>query len=361
MFGLYRIFLLSLRTVLNCLFFPLVFLMVIFSAKGIYDIYGFFFKHTWVFPKVLFGWLFQGGNAWNLEAIHGAHVALLCKYGAYLTLILIFLSNIFGIATLFIKFLRSNSGVRKTLNREEELKEKIIKASDNLEKKYIAKYGISPKPIKVRLIDSRVKNAVIFADNVIVLTTEMLLSSTNEEIEGIIAHEWGHMHNGDTLFNQLNFTNHVISNSVHSGVVYYTTMSIIKGLPRIPVIGIFLSLLVFVFFLPFFILILLFALLSTILSFFEAQISQKQEYLADEFAYGLNAGDGLLTFLYEDMRMQENFGKLVNVGEMFKSTLKSLYNTHPVSHKRIKNLEVKLNKDKPELVKLELDGNKWIS
>lgn len=360
MFGLIRILIISIRTVLNCIFFPFLSLVVILVSKVLYDVYGMFNKHTWALPETIFNWLFGNYKAWDFHCLSSPHIITYCVYGSYLVLFLICTSNLFGVATLFIKFLRSNSGVRNAMNREDYYKDRIIKACDNLERKYKAIYNKTPK-IKVKLIDSQIKNAVIFSDNVIVLTTELLENSDNDELEGVIAHEWGHMHNGDTIYNQLSFTNAVVSNNIEVGIILRSMLGLFAIVNHVPFVGTVLGLFLIIFFGPFIGICFLFAILSSFLSTFEALISQRQEYLADQFALSLDAGDGLLTFLYADMKQQENFFKIMSVGSMLNSTLKSIYRSHPASEKRIKRLEKILNKKQPELVKEEYRTSKWIN
>lgn len=365
MFGLIRISIISIRTFLNCLFFPFLSLVFIIVSKLVYDAYGHFYGHTWELPKLFFNWFFGKYKAWDLSFIENPNVVLYCKYGAFFVLFAICISNICGITNLLIKFLRSNSGVRTTLNREEFYRDRIIKICDKLEKQYESVFNKSPKKIKVKIIDSDIKNALIFSDNCIVLTTGLLERTDDDELEGVIAHEWGHMHNGDTLFNQLTFANGVVSHHIELGLIIKFILGIFSLVSRIPFVGWMLGLCAFVVFGPFLLICLIFGVISSFLAFFEAQISQRQEYLADQFvlSMGKEAGNGLLTFLYEEMRMQDNFKNLSSIGTMMKATLSSLYQSHPVSHKRIKRLEKILDKKSTSLGVENTDerkNNKWI-
>lgn len=361
MFSLFRLLIVSIRTVLNCLFFPFVIYMVILVSKLCYDIWGLFNKHTWELPQKVFYWFFQNHKAWDLKGVvNSSGLVTFWIYAAFVTLILISLSNALGIANLFIKFLRRNSGIRKTLNREEYYKDQIIYACDTLEKKYEEVYN-KKVSLKVRVIDAEVKNAFIFSDNVVVLTTGLLDRASNYELKGIIAHEWGHMHNGDTLYNQLNFTNSVVSNNIEMGAIVGTILRIWSFLSSIPIVGIGFAIFGICFLGPFLLLFAIFGCLSWFLSFFEAIISQRQEYLADKFALSLDSGDGLLDFLYEDMQEQDNFKNIFSIGSMMEATIKSLYRSHPASHKRIKYLEKILNKQNIENVKKEHRESKWIN
>lgn len=365
MFGLIRILIISIRTFLNCLFFPFLSLVFIIVSKLVYDAYGYFYGHTWSIPKIFFNWFFGKYEAWDLSFIDSQNIVLYCKYGAFFILFAICTSNICGITNLLIKFLRSNSGVRTVLKREDFYKDRIIAICDKLEKQYEVVFNKSPKKIQVKIIDSNVKNALIFSDNCIVLTTGLLERTDDEELEGVIAHEWGHMHNGDTLFNQLTFVNGVVSHHIELGFIIKFILGIFTVISKIPLVGWVLGLFAFVVFGPFLLICLIFGVLSSFLAFFEAQISQRQEYLADKFvvSMGKSAGNGLLTFLYEEMRMQDNFKNLSSIQTMMKATLSSLYQSHPVSHKRIKKLEKILEKGGiyDEFQNNEsLEKNKWI-
>lgn len=361
MFNILRIFILSIRTVLNCIFFPVISIIMILLLKIGYDISGLFIKHTWFLPKSIFSWFFSDYKFWNFAKIlSGENLQLYCLYGSYVVLFLICFVNLFGITNLIIKILRSNTGVRTVMKREDYFKEKIVKNSNILEEIYIQKYKKEPK-LKVKIIDSKIKNALIFSDNTIVLTTELLENSSDRELRGVLAHEWGHMHNGDTLYNQLNFTNTIVSNNVEAGVIGQILVWLMHFIGKIPLIGNVIILISFCLFGPFLVLIFIFALISSFLSIFESLISKKQEYRADEFALSLDAGEGLLDFLYEDMKEQENFWTIANLGGMFKSTMMTLYKTHPASSKRISKLEKLTHKDKGYEIenKPELN-NKWL-
>ena len=82
--------------------------------------------------------------------------------------------------------------------------------------------------LKVKIIDSSIENAIIFNDNLIVVTYALLKKSSKDVIEGVLAHEVGHYHNGDTKFNQLNFINSVVSKNVESGVIINAIMFFIS-------------------------------------------------------------------------------------------------------------------------------------
>lgn len=362
MFGILRIITMTIRTVLNAIFFPAFSLSVLVFAKLVYDLSGIFHKHTWQFPITFFNWFFGDYKAWDIQILSSPHISQFCYYGAFVVLVAICLANLFGITSLFIKVLRANSGIRNALNREDDYNNRILSAFDNLAAKYRAKYKKEPN-VKVKIIDSKIKNAVIFSDNLIILTTELLENSDDEELEGVIAHEWGHMHNGDTLYNQLNFTNTVVSNNIESGAIIKSIYALFHIVNIVPFLGIFATMFLIVMFGPFLILAFMFAGLSSLLSIPEATISQRQEYLADQFALSLDAGEGLLTFLYEDMRNQENFWKISTFGGMSKSTVMSIYRTHPASDKRIKRLEKIMKKEGSLKVIAGSENklNKWMS
>lgn len=362
MFSSIRVLFVLLRMILNCLFFPTVSLAVCLLFKIAYDLASIFTNKIWGVITHCMLWMFGDNKFWEIDKLfhNNQHIETYLFYGFFVTFAISCLLNL-GISNLIIKTLRRGTDIRSTAERETEYRNRIISASNSLENKYIAKYNKEPL-LKVKIIDSGVKNAIIFSDNVIVVTTELLENTSDRELEGVLAHEWGHMHNGDTKFNQFNFSNTIISNNIESGAVIRVISWILTKLNVAPFIGAFMSLFFFVLFSPFFGCVIVFSLISSLLSLFEAQISQKQEYKADEFALGLNAGEGLLDFLYEDMKMQDNFWQLSSFVGMGRSALTTLYKTHPASHKRVKRLETLVHGDKYKQFEVTkpIEKSKWL-
>lgn len=338
MFNIYRLLISSIRVVLNTIFFPIVIFMLIITIKIVSDFVFYFSKYKipFIYEKLLY--LFNGSIWRGLEIVNKEHFLIFYKYSASLTFLFLFFFYVLGGAKLLIKLLRTGTDIRSTLSRESYIKEKLNNAIINIQNRYKKIYN-KDLNLKVKIIDSSIENAIIFNDNLIVVTYALLKKSSKDVIEGVLAHEVGHYHNGDTKFNQLNFINSIVSKNVESGVIINAIMFFISIFTRIPFLGMFFGLFFIFLFFPFLMIIFLFSLISEILSIFEAHISKIQEYKADEFSIKLGYGNGLLDFLYKDLENQENFEQLTSISNMTKSAFKIIYSSHPASHKRIKKME----------------------
>lgn len=170
------------------------------------------------------------------------------------------------------------------------------------------------KPPKLFMIDNMNPNAYVLGD-AIVFTRGFLHIATVPEIKGVVAHEVGHIVNGDS---KLATMNNVVNKVGNAGVVVLLTLtlSITNNNQRI-------------WLLPFiFIAVLLKTIRAIIfgLSYLGLMaISRSDEYRADQFAKKLGYEDGLCSYL--------------NKIEPSQPSKKSIFRTHPPVALRIDRLQ----------------------
>ena len=344
MFNLMRVIVSSIRLTVNTIFFPVIGIALIMFIKIFEDIIR-IFKTGYNFPligeflnKMFNDNIWKGFQSINMDVMMDTY-----KYLAISIFLVSFLLFFCGGINIIVKMLRAGTDVRDFLKKEKEAQEIVLKIINTIDEKYFTKTGKNiSKKFKVKLIDSKVKNAVIFSDNLIVITTELVFNSSNSVLTGVIAHEVGHFINGDTTYNQLNLLNGIVSNNIHGGFLNNFMVSIVFAFNKVPFIGPFLFILLFVLFLPILICIFIYSVINLFVSVAEGIINRKQEFNADKFAAYIDCGDGLVEFLYEDLYQQENFHQITSLKEMNKAAYRSMFLTHPASHKRIKKLEALL-------------------
>jgi len=179
------------------------------------------------------------------------------------------------------------------------------------------------KNIKLHIIDDLSINAFAIGRSIIAVNTGMVEAMSEEEIKGILAHEFGHISNGDTKALLLS----VVGNGVFS-----LAFLLIKGI---------LSLLEFILKLTgtgahliftgikwvFGVVVFIFMYIGQIILSIN---SRKNEYRADSFAYDIGNGNNLLEALY--LLQKLNMNKKMSLNDKLKSS-------HPHITDRIQRLE----------------------
>ncbi len=250
-----------------------------------------------------------------------------------------------GLAILFYSeigqwLLRLFSGARKTILREDEKLNPII---NQVQQAIKEKMNLKNLPIKLMVIDSPTPEAFAIGKNTLVISRGLYETASEDELAGVIAHEFSHFHHSDS--NKLGM---ILGVSMVSFIVvwvaslFVTIMGFIGGFSSseknesdtglggiLSIVGIFFAFFAFIFL--FFVKIGNWVLDVAILF-----IGRKQEYKADQFAIKAGFGTGLLSFL--EKLKDKNFDKPENL-------LMRFYVTHPPIMLRIgeieKNFEVK--------------------
>lgn len=223
-------------------------------------------------------------------------------------------------------FLRFMSGARKTIAREDSKLNPLI---EQVQQAIKLKYGYQPLSIRVMIIDEPLPSAFAIGKETIVFSRALYEMATDEELAGVIAHEFGHIHNGDS--NKL-----AIALGVSTVTLTITWISVfITGV--IEFIGggkdrgnIFSWLLTFTIGMAILLLSVFIVVGNWAVNLAILFVGRKQEYKADAFAINAGFGAGLLSFLDKIKNMQF---------ESPRNLFGRLYATHPSIMLRIGELQ----------------------
>ncbi|MES2614470.1 MAG: M48 family metalloprotease, partial [Bdellovibrionota bacterium] len=91
--------------------------------------------------------------------------------------------------------LRMLSGARKTIPREDA---KINPVIQQVQKAILERHGLSALDVHVMVVDNPIPNAFAIGKNTLVVSRAMYETASHEEFAGVIAHEFGHLHYGDS-------------------------------------------------------------------------------------------------------------------------------------------------------------------
>jgi heat shock protein HtpX len=227
-------------------------------------------------------------------------------------------------------FLRLLSGARKTIAREDAKLNPII---GQVQKAIEAKHGLKPLNVRVMVVDNPIPNAFAIGKCTLVVSMAMYETSTDAQIAGVMAHEFGHLHHGDSQKLSIALGVSVVSMTV--AMLASAIATVIEAFSRLfsaakGEAGLFMSIFGFIFsFMALFFVAFVYAG-NGMLKFAMLFVGRKQEYKADKFAIQAGFGDGLLSFLdkLKDMEF-----------EAPKNLFSRLYATHPPTMLRIGEVE----------------------
>lgn len=287
--------------------------------------------------------------------VHSKNVSLkmfLVYSSSLILLITTFFYMVGGWKILLWIIVKFNS--RKSLNRESEMYNKLVSNLSIVIKQsnYRLRTALSVSDFSIRLFDSNISNAWVFANKVIVVTTGFMkqYGDNDDTIRGVLAHELGHVLNGDLDINTLSMTSNVLNmvlvvgySKVKTGLIdklqfaysiIERTVMLYKFLLPIGFFftGLYFSLMLMILIitLPLVVLLIMYALVSVLFVFpIDMAISRKAEYKADKIAANLGFSNGLLNFLYDDLSER---GQRYGIKAL-------LLASHPNSSDRIQRLE----------------------
>lgn len=202
----------------------------------------------------------------------------------------------------------------------ENAKEKDEKLNDN---------------IKLYIIDNMYVNAFAIGRKTIAVTMGAIQTFTQDELKGIIAHEFGHLSNGDTKALLIS----TIGNGIFTILIFILKIillitDIIFSLTKIPFLNIFTIIAEFIFDIG----VILFSYISQILLSIN---SRQNELWADTFAFDIGYGEELVSSLYilQKISLPQNL-----------SILDRLRASHPNTARRIEQLENLLDAENEEIL-----------
>lgn len=178
--------------------------------------------------------------------------------------------------------------------------------------------------IKLYIIDNMYVNAFTIGRKTIAVTMGAIQTFSQDELKGVIAHEFGHISNGDSKALLLS----TIGNGIFTILIFILRIimlinEVVFSLTRIPFLDVFALLARFIFDIG----IIIFSYVSEILL---SVNSRQNELWADRFAFDIGFGEELVSSLYilQKISLPQNI-KLID----------RLRASHPNTAKRIEQLE----------------------
>jgi len=230
------------------------------------------FLWNWFFVFIFVGMFVQTGTAAMLLSL----IIMLGLVGATLT-------------TLGESLLRFTTGMRKSIQRENQRIQPLL--DDLYHEAKVAGLELKERP-ELYVADQPFPNAFALGRRTIAVTSGLLKSATDEELKGILAHELGHLYYGDSARSAtamvLNFAGNVATWMILAVTVVIGFFG--RAADRSGVFGLAVG--AFVVFLRLFVWIC-----GKLLDLGFRAVGRKEEFRADQYAFQVGAGAGLLSFL----------------------------------------------------------------
>lgn len=224
--------------------------------------------------------------------------------------------------------LRLTSGARRAIDKELKQLNPIIEHVQDAVKE---KLKVLPINLHVMVIDDPIPNALAIGKNTLIVSRGLYETANEEELCGVIAHELGHLHHGDSQKLAVAWGVSVISLIIAflANILVMITGAISKINPKGDA-GLFINVFSFAFSLFGLFLMMFVWMGNGVFKLAMLHQGRKQEHMADEFAVKSGFGSGLLSFLdkIKDMHWEGQQG-LMNM----------MYATHPPVMKRIGEVE----------------------
>ena len=150
----------------------------------------------------------------------------------------------------------------------------------------------------------------------IVLSTSIIRSADENELSGVVAHEFGHIHNHDTDYNSI-----IIFLSYPYQIISALTNGLNKIFESQPLIRTIIVL-------PFTIITMILTIFYYIFLLLTSRLSRAKEFRADKFAASFGYGGGLYSFLKKILVMSNK-----------QSLMERLKSSHPSTSRRMLRLE----------------------
>jgi len=188
---------------------------------------------------------------------------------------------------------------------------------------------LQPMAVKLMILDDPLPNAFAIGKNTLILSRTLYETASDEELAAVIAHEFAHLHNGDSHKLGIALGVSIISLTIAavSGFILTFTTELAKNAKEAGGYVIFFGI-VFIVFAAFFRLFVWVG--NGILRLVMLFVGRKQEYEADKFAVKAGYGAGMVAFLDKIKNME--FGKATHI-------IARIYDTHPPIMLRIGELE----------------------
>jgi heat shock protein HtpX len=224
--------------------------------------------------------------------------------------------------------LRLLSGARDAIGREHARINPIIA---EVQERLREQLSLPQVPVTLMITDDPLPDAFAIGKGTLVLSRTLYETANDDELAAVIAHEFAHLHNGDSHRLGIALGVSIISLTIAaiSGYILAFTGALAKNIGSKGEGAIVF--LISLFFAGFAAIFWVIAKIGNgVLRLVMLFVGRKQEYEADKFAIKVGYGVGLLSFL--DKIKNIEFGKATHI-------LARLYDTHPPIMLRIGELE----------------------
>lgn len=312
------------------------------------------FMDLWSFVKHGFKWVYDYNfigshllfkmfpyNTWTMGIFEIKRTDFIVTCFTYMVsslFLIVILFNAIGITKMLLNAMLSRTDIRQLMGREKDIQTRICNLVNEVRESHNSIFGSELTNVEVKVIDSRYQNAMVFFNNTMVLTTEVINANSDETLKGIIAHEFGHIFNKDILFSKLLFANALVSDNLNGKTNRFIS-KIYHLIIRNQKVGGVLALPMMFCFFPYFLFYFVMLMIDTVLVCIDVTIGREQEFIADSYSSKLGYKEGLLNFLYRDMQEQENLHQIMGIYNVTSAAYESFFRTHPASLLRIARLE----------------------
>ena len=224
--------------------------------------------------------------------------------------------------------LRLLSGARYAIGREQAKIEPIIA---QVQERISGQLGLPAIAVKLMVVDDPLPNAFAIGKGTLILSRTLYETANDDELAAVIAHEFGHLHNGDSHRLGIALGVSLVSLSIASisriVLVFFKAFSKAGGKSDEGAALVIVSLIVAI---PAAIFWVFVKMGNGVLRLINLFVGRKEEFAADKFAVKAGYGAGLISFLDKIKNM--HFGKPTTI-------LDRLYATHPAIMLRIGEIE----------------------
>lgn len=215
-------------------------------------------------------------------------------------------------------------GGRKIITAQD--KEYLTPIFTDVYKSYLEKTKRASRRIKLYIDRSMSVNSYAIGSNTIIITRGAIETLSPEQLKGVIAHEFGHLYNGDTLLLLIllgsNIYLYIVNILMAIIRLIFNTCDIITGEEKVA--GMIGKVLLWVCSLIAVPTVLFIRLVLSV-------IQRDSEYNADKYAYKFGYGENLISVLYKLDKLDFSDGKM--------NLYERLMKKHPDIDKRIERLE----------------------
>lgn len=280
---------------------------------------------NWLFNGLLLSWIYILGFVLLPKGHMHYNPPLWIFYvSGYVTVGLL---TFIGISKVGHFLLRMFIGARYAVARERQQIEPIL---NEVLGKVNANLGTNYQLDKLHIMvnDSKEPNAQAFGRDTIVVTDGLLKLCTNDELQGVLAHEMGHLYYRDSVTLVAILFSSIVTRVVMwlYAIYCFIVASILKTGEEITAFYGLLAAIPALIFLP---VIIVHWVGSWLLKLTLLFMGRQYEYRADKFAKDLGYQLGLISFLE----------KVQSITEHDNSMLGKIFNTHPAPMKRVGKLE----------------------